>query len=549
MGDKEKTFSDLFASSNTKDDSVDLKNTSFSDIFKSSLSMDNNLDDTSSSETKDDVSFDVRSNDVSNDSLSFDIDNNSYAESNEILDKSISTDGNISEKVDSGFEINNFIDKDIDGNNLNHEDDYGDFSNSFFGADVKEETDTGDKIDLQVDDVSDKLSASENSNPFFGADVKEEVETDNKIDLQENDVSDKLSASEFSNPFFGADVKEETDTGDKIDLQENDVSDKLSASEKPNPFFGADVKEEVETDNKIDLQLGSAFDREDSNILLNDNQSTGGEMSTKKEKEDKKEKSLDNDKIKESNSPFFDDGNDNVASSENPLFLSKLNLIENENQDKKIDSLNPDNSKHFNVKIVKKKEPLIKVLIGVISYAIFIWLLFIGIALLVYVLDIKIRAQKGDYSAPTYNAYVVLTGSMLPQIQVKDVVVTKKTKPTDLKEGDVITFASADTRFLGTIITHRIIKKNYDAQTKSYTFQTKGDNNNVADSALVPQNNIYGKVILKIPKLGYLQEFLATDGGWIIVILIPCLAVLSYDIVKIAKGLKRRKYKNIKVQK
>ena len=164
-------------------------------------------------------------------------------------------------------------------------------------------------------------------------------------------------------------------------------------------------------------------------------------------------------------------------------------------------------------------------------------------------MDIKIRAQKGDYSAPTYNAYVVLTGSMLPQIQVKDVVVTKKTKPTDLKEGDVITFASADTRFLGTIITHRIIKKNYDAQTKSYTFQTKGDNNNVADSALVPQNNIYGRVILKIPKLGYLQEFLATDGGWIIVILIPCLAVLSYDIVKIAKGLKRRKYKNIKVQK
>ena len=66
---------------------------------------------------------------------------------------------------------------------------------------------------------------------------------------------------------------------------------------------------------------------------------------------------------------------------------------------------------------------------------------------------------------------------------------------------------------------------------------------------MVPEKNIFGKVILKIPKLGYLQEFLASKGGWIIVILIPCLAVISYDVVKLAKGLKRKKYKNIIVQK
>ena len=182
------------------------------------------------------------------------------------------------------------------------------------------------------------------------------------------------------------------------------------------------------------------------------------------------------------------------------------------------------------------------------SYALFIWLLLIGIALLVYVLDIKIRAAKGDNSPPKYGAYVVLTGSMLPEIQVYDVVITKKQEAKDLAEGDVITFASSDTRFAGTIITHRIIKKNYNSKTKSYSFQTKGDNNNVADSALVSPSNIYGKVILKIPKLGYLRDFLASDGGWILVILFPCLAVVAYDIVKISKGLKRKKYKNLKVQ-
>ena len=245
-------------------------------------------------------------------------------------------------------------------------------------------------------------------------------------------------------------------------------------------------------------------------------------------------------------SPFF---MEDEASREEKIVPSNIRIMEKNTGSKKIQKLDLSKSKHYDIKVVKKKEPLFKFILGVISYAIFIWLLLIGVTLLLYVLDIKIRASKGDYSTPTFNAYVVLTGSMLPEIQVNDVVVTKKVEASTLKVGDVITFASADTRFLNTIITHRIIRKEYDTKTKTYSFQTQGDNNNVADSALVPQNNIQGKVILKIPKLGYLQEFLASDGGWIIVILIPCLTVISYDIVKLIKGVKKKKYKSITVQK
>ena len=42
-----------------------------------------------------------------------------------------------------------------------------------------------------------------------------------------------------------------------------------------------------------------------------------------------------------------------------------------------------------------------------------------------------------------------------------------------LKEGDVITFASADSRFEGTIITHRIIKKNPSTNNEGYTFRRR----------------------------------------------------------------------------
>lgn len=191
--------------------------------------------------------------------------------------------------------------------------------------------------------------------------------------------------------------------------------------------------------------------------------------------------------------------------------------------------------KHYKVKVIKKKENVFRYIVSVMSYALFIFLLLIGGTLLLYIADIKIRAMKGDYSAPAFNAYVVMSGSMLPTIQVKDIVVTKKVPEEKLEVGDIITFISPDTRFGGISITHRIIEKYYDESIGSYSYRTKGDNNNIADSVLVPNKNILGKVILKVPKLGYLQDILSSKGGLIIVILIPCLVILSYDIMKLLK--------------
>lgn len=191
--------------------------------------------------------------------------------------------------------------------------------------------------------------------------------------------------------------------------------------------------------------------------------------------------------------------------------------------------------KHYKVKVIKKKENVFRYIVSVMSYALFIFLLLIGGTLLLYIADIKIRAMKGDYSAPTFNAYVVMSGSMLPAIQVKDIVVTKKVPEEKIEVGDIITFISPDTRFGGISVTHRIIEKYYDESIGSYSYRTQGDNNNVADSVLVPNKNILGKVILKVPKLGYLQDILSSKGGLIIVVLIPCLVILSYDIMKLLK--------------
>ena len=90
------------------------------------------------------------------------------------------------------------------------------------------------------------------------------------------------------------------------------------------------------------------------------------------------------------------------------------------------------------------------------------------------------------------------------------------------------------------IVTHRVMEVK---KTESgYKYKTKGDNNLSPDSAYAEYNNVIGKVILRVPQLGRVQHFLGTQGGWLVVIVIPALFIIISDIMKIFKlsGVKNK---------
>ena len=559
MGDKNsKSFSDLFSSISSDDDSSQEKKVTFDNLLDSAQTEEesavssndifsrvgNTVKKEEKLEKKDNIFVADGENNKDNSAVeSFRFGDIFQSESVSNFDKvkanDLSDDAKNLNSIDDKESASGVNDKIFSFNDIRdtHKDtnvDNPSLDNPFFDEDssLEDNKTVGKSNSFEKNKNDDKNSSfddKQRSNPFFfentSLDENKSIE-ENVLEKKENiGLDNSLKEKRGSNPFFEESTRSKDENSNEIDFSSFDNSS--SGIDLGNVFF-------QNTDEKgmKDTTLGLENTKEEKSDFLSENLPSKSE-----EKVEKKPEVI---------SPFFADNND---LEENYSSLGKINLVENDKQNKVAKKIDLSTVKHYDVKIEKKKEPLLKFILGVISYAIFIWLLLVGVALLVYVLDIKIRAAKGDYSSPTFNAYVVLTGSMLPEIQVYDVVVTKKIDPSSLKVGDVITFASADTRFLNTIITHRIIKKEYDNKTKSYSFQTQGDNNNVADSALVPQNNIYGKVILKIPKLGYLQEFLASDGGWIIVILIPCLTVVSYDVVKLVKGLKKKKYKSITVQK
>ena len=126
---------------------------------------------------------------------------------------------------------------------------------------------------------------------------------------------------------------------------------------------------------------------------------------------------------------------------------------------------------------------------------------YVLIVLLV-VLLINSFSNRSDavYNVVGFRNYTILTGSMEPKIDPGDLVIVKKENPNNLKVGDVITFNKVDENI---VVTHRIIGE------KDNGFITKGDNNNIHDDGILEKQNVIGKVVLTIPKVGYVFVFFA----------------------------------------
>ena len=182
----------------------------------------------------------------------------------------------------------------------------------------------------------------------------------------------------------------------------------------------------------------------------------------------------------------------------------------------------------------------------VVSWTVFVLLVIVGILLIYYFISMRLYATHGEKFEPKFSVYTIVSTSMEPTINVYDVIVnTRVDKPSDIKQGDVITFTSTWQVTYGMTITHRVIgKKTLD--DGSVCFITRGDNNTQEDQACVKENNVIGKVKAVIPGLGRIQAFLSSSIGWLTIIIIPALYIIIKDILKLFKLAKQKNDNNDK---
>ena len=195
-------------------------------------------------------------------------------------------------------------------------------------------------------------------------------------------------------------------------------------------------------------------------------------------------------------------------------------------------------------KKVKKKKSLPVLIIDVIVVAVF---LFAAGCLL----TVTIQTATGkDPSLFGYRTMVILTDSMTGTYDRGDVIIVKElsdgqreTPGEAIAAGDVITFVAPEGfgAVEGYNVTHRAVEDPYIGEDGRWYVVTRGDASASRDPVPVPVDDIVGKVVGSSAFLAGLQSFFGHWYGYAIIVVIPLLGILIWQIVWFAKESGRAK--------
>ncbi|MBQ03304.1 signal peptidase I [Candidatus Bathyarchaeota archaeon] len=118
-----------------------------------------------------------------------------------------------------------------------------------------------------------------------------------------------------------------------------------------------------------------------------------------------------------------------------------------------------------------------------------------------------------------YPIMVVVSQSMVPTLGVGDFILVEKIDDFEavvaesMPEGEILVFLRSSST--NEYIVHRAVDKFF--LNGAWQYVTKGDNNKVQDRRSVSETRVVGKVIGRIPVLGYFPLFIKTSRGFLLI--------------------------------
>jgi len=193
-----------------------------------------------------------------------------------------------------------------------------------------------------------------------------------------------------------------------------------------------------------------------------------------------------------------------------------------------MNNLSEYTSENINKKIKRKN---IRSIIG--SIIIYLLVIILSVYFVIILLG-KISEKNNNFQI---NSFVVVSGSMIPTLNTNDLIFNIKVNEDELKKDNIISFLQD-----GNVVTHRI--NNIIQKDGKKYYETKGDNNNDIDENLVEYENIIGRYMFKIPKIGYLIRNMQTQIGILLIILVLLIREMflrNYENKMILRHNKRLK--------
>lgn len=161
-----------------------------------------------------------------------------------------------------------------------------------------------------------------------------------------------------------------------------------------------------------------------------------------------------------------------------------------------------------------------------ILISVLLWAIILIMALFTF----TTLATKDNRSVSRIAGFTPLTvqsQSMSPTFNEGDLIVIKACDTAKLVVGDIITFHTIINNEYA-LNTHRIESISENNGIRSYV--TKGDNNAIADTHIIADNDIVGIYKFRLPSVGKLINFLSSTVGFLLVIVVPMLLFFVYQV-------------------
>ncbi|MBM7097060.1 signal peptidase I [Bacillus sp. H-16] len=160
--------------------------------------------------------------------------------------------------------------------------------------------------------------------------------------------------------------------------------------------------------------------------------------------------------------------------------------------------------------------------------------LLFGLLIITAVLVLTSLTSDGETQIFGKELKVVYSGSMEPEIQTGAVIgINPSINKESLSVDDVIMFQQEE----GVFVTHRII--DVINNNGHVMYQTKGDNNEAADTNPVLSDNVYGLHDgINVPYLGYAMDFANSQFGLVALLIIPGIMLLMSSARTLYSGIR-----------
>lgn len=164
-------------------------------------------------------------------------------------------------------------------------------------------------------------------------------------------------------------------------------------------------------------------------------------------------------------------------------------------------------------------------IVGIVMCVILVPILIINLTLIVKSFTNKDEVPSIGGVLPL----IVLTDSMIPEIESGDLIICRTIDADDVKVDDIISFFDPAGNG-SSIVTHRVTKViNEDGEL---SFRTKGDKNNTEDRLAVPAKNLVGIYKMRIAGAGNVAMFMQSTAGLIVCVVLPIILLIGYDVIR-----------------